>query len=258
MQLHRVPDSQLSEILKCVKSEIYRRKKENKLTPDKVKTFEEKYPDELPPTQLQSISPATLKSLPKRKLRYLMPLLKQDWQYLFPSQNQEKKFYVYAHCDPLRECISMPAEYGGIIRMPFYIGKGTGNRAFDLQRNQGHGAKLRELVKKGVGVDEIVIIIKGELSESEALSLESKLIYFFGTIYQNPKSGVLLNLDIPPTPLFNGRIVQTPKEEKLLKQRERIQLKEARKIRKAEKRAKRKQEALCKGIEIIHDFGGVK
>jgi hypothetical protein len=134
-------------------------------------------------------------------LSYLTDLLMQDWSSLF-SGDEKKKYYVYFHVTPGRKKISfandsVPFELNGI---PFYVGKGTGSRAFDLNRNQGHGAILKQLKSKNFLPDDIVYIIKDGLTESEALEIESKFIYFFGTKYEKGRKGILVNLDIPKKP----------------------------------------------------------
>lgn len=120
----------------------------------------------------------------------------QDWSDVYPEHGGDKKFYVYAHIDPMsKHHITIgDFRFSGI---PFYIGKGTGSRAWDLKRNEGHGAELRRLKKCGVQPESIVYIVKDGLTESEALCLEAKLIYFFGTRFSNEKNGVLVNLEVP-------------------------------------------------------------
>lgn len=127
-------------------------------------------------------------------------LMLEDWNHLF-SGSSEKRFYVYAHIEPGTQILgfdkSLLPHFKG---RPFYIGKGTGNRAFDLKRNQGHGAILSELLAHGKKESDIVQIMKDGLTEVEALALEAKLIYFFGTRYERLRKGILVNLDIPKTP----------------------------------------------------------
>jgi hypothetical protein len=135
---------------------------------------------------------------------YLPSLIRQDWSHLYFGGDMDEKYYVYAHVDP-RESVFVTADcaggsYGGT---PFYIGKGTRNRAFDLKRNQGHGKLISDIRNEGYQQSEIVKIVTNGLTEAMAYELEAKLIYFFGTIYQKTKiKGCLLNLDIPVTPKF--------------------------------------------------------
>lgn len=127
-------------------------------------------------------------------------LMQEDWTHLFAG-SEEKRFYVYAHVIPGTQILgfdkSLLPHFNG---RPFYIGKGTGNRAYDLKRNQGHGAILSELIGHGKKESDIVQIMKDGLTEVEALALEAKLIYFFGTRYERLRKGILVNLDIPKTP----------------------------------------------------------
>lgn len=136
--------------------------------------------------------------------KYLCALLAQDWSSVFPADDGAGKFYVYAHVDPTQRVCNQPAEGGGCYGgQPFYIGKGCGERAWDLKRNQGHGTRLKQLIAQGWRPEDLVHIAFQGLSESKALEIESKLIYFFGTVYQlDRKFGCLLNLDVPKTPVF--------------------------------------------------------
>ncbi len=137
-------------------------------------------------------------------LDYLPYLLKQKWNHLFKeNDNLERKFYVYAHIDNSKPNVNITRR-SKLPGIPFYIGKGSAARAYDLNRNQGHGIKIKELLHNNCAAEEIVHIIKEGLTEGEALELESKLIYFFGTIYTNTrKGGVLYNLDMGKTPKMN-------------------------------------------------------
>lgn len=133
---------------------------------------------------------------------YLKVLIAQDWEPLF-SGDAEEKYYVYLHVQPSGKRIDFSHD-GVSIKTnghPFYVGKGTGGRAFDLNRNQGHGAILRQLMQGGgATADDVVFIVKDRMSEPAALALESKLIYFFGTRYEQGRKGLLVNLDIPIRP----------------------------------------------------------
>lgn len=156
-----------------------------------------------------------------QRLKFINSLMEQDWKYLFEEQSLSNKndFYVYAHVSPLSlESLLRHRlkKYLGIDGFPFYIGKGKGDRAYDLNRNQGHGLKLKNLIAAGKCKEELVAIIKDGLTEIEALELESKLIYFFGTVYERHTkmgtSGFLYNLDIGKRPEFKQKKkVEPPK-----------------------------------------------
>jgi hypothetical protein len=104
-------------------------------------------------------------------------------------------YYVYAHCEPNKIAIGKDgitswAATLGLDLIPFYIGKGTGNRAYDLNRNGTH-RKVRQKFQN-FKKDIEVRIIEDNVSELEALCLESKLLDIFGL---NGKGGRLVNLD---------------------------------------------------------------
>lgn len=140
-------------------------------------------------------------------LKCLPEILDQDWSHLFKGGDPEKKYYVYGHFKPTGMAIRFVHKNLMIksAGLPFYIGKGTGDRAFDLKRNQGHGETLRGLLKGGTPASDIAFILCDKLTEDEALELESKLIYFFGTKYESGRKGILVNLDIPPRPEMQKR-----------------------------------------------------
>lgn len=151
----------------------------------------------------------------KDRKKYLPCLIAQDWSFLFENYSDESgEFYVYCHVDPRQKAFITSAEYGGNYGgMPFYIGKGVGNRAFDLKRNQGHGKTIRSIISDGFAEDDIVKILSSELSERAAMELESKLIYFFGTIYERDKGSYLVNLDLSKRPEFLGEMQKLSKRE---------------------------------------------
>jgi hypothetical protein len=124
-------------------------------------------------------------------------LLSEDWSRLYPDNGGEAVYYVYAHIEPNEAKLTLHDHV--INGIPFYVGKGTGNRAYDLKRNEGHGAKLKNLLSMKKKPEDIVYIFQDGLTENKAFELESKLIYFFGTKFQQ-NTGVLVNLTLPKTP----------------------------------------------------------
>ena len=131
----------------------------------------------------------------------------QPWDDLFPIGDPTPKFYVYAHMmtgarTKLFDGCDLPFD---LTRLPFYIGKGTGERAFDFNRNQGHRALLLEQQRHMRPNRPLVKILRDGLTEQQAYALESKLIYFFGTRYEVGRNGVLVNLDVPRRPDWCGK-----------------------------------------------------
>ena len=96
----------------------------------------------------------------------------------------ETSYYVYALKDPR----TSPAK-------PFYMGKGTGTRAYDhLVRPDGtrKGARIREIQEAGHRV--VVSILIEDLSEVQAIKLEAELIAAYGT---EVTGGLLTNTVVP-------------------------------------------------------------
>ena len=99
------------------------------------------------------------------------------------SQNP---FYVYALKDPREK----PSK-------PFYIGKGTGNRAWEHQAKIDESVKgqlISEILASGNSV--IHTIISDNLTEQQALKIEAELISAFGIRSQ----GGLLTNRVKPNP----------------------------------------------------------
>ncbi|MCE5273707.1 MAG: GIY-YIG nuclease family protein [Deltaproteobacteria bacterium] len=96
----------------------------------------------------------------------------------------DNSYYVYALKDPRKS----PA-------LPFYIGKGTGIRAYEHALNidkTRKGNRIREIHDAGHEV--VVSILAENLSEVQALKLEAELISAFGT---ESTGGFLTNSVIP-------------------------------------------------------------
>ncbi len=98
----------------------------------------------------------------------------------------QNPFYVYALKDPREK----PAR-------PFYIGKGTGNRAWEHQANIDDSEKGQLIQQiKTTGHDVIHTIIADNLTEHQALKIEAELISAFGI----RAHGGLLTNRVKPNP----------------------------------------------------------
>jgi len=108
----------------------------------------------------------------------------------------DKTYYVYAHLNTRSKIavgfngLSTFAASLGMTHMPFYIGKGVGNRCFSEKRSETYGKVVNSI--KALGREVVVVKIKDYLTESQAFQLESKLIDIFGLV---PQNGYLTNLD---------------------------------------------------------------
>lgn len=144
----------------------------------------------------------------RNRIRYIQFIVDQKWDYLFEDieEGGDAKYYVYSHTDPTKKEYDLKGKLN-IDGLPFYIGKGSGGRCYDLNRNQGHGLKLNSLLNEGFNKDHIVNIVKHGLTERQALALESKLIYLFKTIYEDPEHGLLYNLDTGRRPNFDEETI---------------------------------------------------
>lgn len=104
----------------------------------------------------------------------------------------ETSYYVYALKDPR----TSPAK-------PFYIGKGTGTRAYDhlvKPDDSRKGTRIREITKAGYKV--LVARLVEDLSEENAIKLEAELISAYGT---EDTGGLLTNAVVPSREVHKGR-----------------------------------------------------
>jgi hypothetical protein len=93
-------------------------------------------------------------------------------------------FYIYALKDPRTPRAK-----------PFYIGKGTGSRAWEHTLRVDTTRKGRRIAEiQALGFDVITTVLADELTEAQALKLEAELIASFGT---EDTGGLLTNSVIP-------------------------------------------------------------
>ena len=93
-------------------------------------------------------------------------------------------YYVYALKDPRYS----PAK-------PFYVGKGTGSRAYDHLVTPDRTRKYTRIKEiQNVGLTPLVSILVDNLTETEALKVEAEFISAFGT---EETGGLLTNAVVP-------------------------------------------------------------
>jgi|SRR5271157_1017004 len=126
-------------------------------------------------------------------------MLALDLSTIYGVSSADRSYYVYVHCDPTKgldvrnnlKHLLLASKFG-LKHEPFYVGKGTGNRAEELSRNDGHRKIRARLTQLGKEVE--VVRIAVDLSEEESLALESKFIDILG-IRSFGQNGILVNLD---------------------------------------------------------------
>jgi uncharacterized protein len=87
------------------------------------------------------------------------------------TNGKVSSYYVYALKDPRTNPV-----------LPFYIGKGTGNRAWEHTTNIDEttkGQRIRQIMEAGYEV--VTTKLADQLTEEQALRLEAELISAFGT-----------------------------------------------------------------------------
>jgi len=114
------------------------------------------------------------------------------------SLTDRGEYYVYVHCNPLQPLKVLHdirdtylATNYFLQHKPFYVGKGRGDRCYNLNRNDSH-RKLRTSIREQ-GQEAQVYKILDNLTEKEALFEEQKLIILLGLKALSPH-GYLVNL----------------------------------------------------------------
>lgn len=135
----------------------------------------------------------------RRDFEAILKLYESDVDGVYDDTSPDTDFYVYVHCNPLQ---IINAKYSAkhlfcateldLRYAPFYVGKGRGDRCYDLNRNEGH-RKIKQFINKA-NHDVVVVNVREGLSEQSALALESKLIDILG-LRQLHEGNLLVNLD---------------------------------------------------------------
>lgn len=160
---------------------------------------------------------------------------------MYIEEIMQQKYYVYSLKDPKS-------------RLPFYIGKGCGTRAFkhqklyscDDSRNDRKTKTIQRIQDAGSQVQ--VEFIKEQLEEHEALALEASLISKYGREGIDC-NGILTNISLggnqPPNNIGKTRSVETRR--KISETRKRKGLKPSEHCHRAAIKANRNKEPWNKG-----------
>jgi hypothetical protein len=127
----------------------------------------------------------------------ILPIINE---YYDSTPNNFGNHYVYFHCNTLKPLfvknnlkhLFLALKFPGMRYEPFYVGKGVGNRAHNLHRNDSHRKIRSNLIKYKKDIE--VFIAEKNLDENSALLKESYLIDILGLISLS-KHGILTNLD---------------------------------------------------------------
>lgn len=183
-----IDDELLKVIYTQIHTEVSRRRSRNKASAIAVNKLARKI------SQLKKSKSSVIQ---RHHNDLFLELIQDDWSSIYKDEGGDNSFYVYMHIEPTSRIFKLGDV--DIKGLPFYVGKGCGNRAYDLKRNEGHGVKLRDLKRAGFKDSDLVLIFANGLSESQAFCLEAKLIYFLGTRFYDT-AGMLVNLTLPKTP----------------------------------------------------------
>jgi len=130
------------------------------------------------------VKQSELRQSPKTAFRAIMA---DDWTNLFTGPDDDTDHFVYFHVDPRhtrKDQIRFNLqEFFGVsyqLPIPFYVGMGKGDRAYNFHRQKFHTELLSALLSEGFTRDAIVYVIEKDMSWQAARELESKFILYFG------------------------------------------------------------------------------
>jgi hypothetical protein len=135
----------------------------------------------------------------RRIFHYCRDIYETDISSLYEDVilDEERKYYVYVHQNPMyklnanmKSGLMLFTATLGLEYMPFYVGKGVGDRWKVMNRNDTY-SKVKKLINEN-NKQVLPKIIADRLTEKEALCIESKLIDIYGIISYK---GTLTNLD---------------------------------------------------------------